>query len=140
MRTPIHSEPTWRVVHSREGLDPTRYLGELADLPAGEADPGAWCDVVVADSEGVMRWTLVVAASTPPISIVAARRDAASRSTESCGTRLQGAPCRPSRREGEVAPHSPGFVAYEPAAGTDGEGSAAGSAHERAQNGFAPAA
>jgi hypothetical protein len=140
MRAATVSPPTWTVAHSREGLDPTRYLGELADLPAGDGDPGDWCDVVVADSEGVMRWTLVVAARTAPVSIVVARREAVSRSNESCGTRLQGAPCRPSRGEGEVAPLSPGFTAYGPAAGTDTEASAAGSTHKEAREGFAPAA
>ena len=131
MRVPTDSQPTWTIVHSRDGLDPTRFLGTLADLPIGERDPGDWCDIAVADSEGVMRWTLVVVERTPPISMVAARREAASRSIESCGT---------GRREREVAPLSPDFSAREPAGRTQDEGSAAGSARKLTRRWFAPAA
>jgi hypothetical protein len=42
-------------------LEPTCYLGELRELPpAPTQDPGAWCELVVHDHEGEMRWTLVV--------------------------------------------------------------------------------
>lgn len=59
----IGNEPTkqWGIAPSRLDLDPARYLGERAFLlsPAGQ-EPGDWCDVVIGDGEGEIRWTLVV--------------------------------------------------------------------------------
>jgi hypothetical protein len=51
----------WAIARSRLELDPARYLGEPRDLPAAVSrEPGDWCDVVISDGEGEMRWTLVV--------------------------------------------------------------------------------
>jgi hypothetical protein len=51
----------WAIARSRLDLDPARYLGEPRDLPAAASrQPGDWCDVVISDGEGEMRWTLVV--------------------------------------------------------------------------------
>jgi hypothetical protein len=53
---------TW--IRTREGiaLSPERYLGELSDLPR-HAEPGDWCDLVILDSEGEMRWIVVAVES-----------------------------------------------------------------------------
>jgi hypothetical protein len=53
---------TW--IRTREGiaLSPERYLGELSDLPR-HAEPGDWCDLVIVDTEGEMRWIVVAAES-----------------------------------------------------------------------------
>jgi hypothetical protein len=48
----------WSLVSSTAHLDPARFLGELADLPA-TARPGDWCTVVIVDELGEVRWTLV---------------------------------------------------------------------------------
>ncbi len=136
MRAPRQPNATWKVVHSLDTLDPGRYLGELSELPPGEPRPGDWCDVVVSDSQGTMRWTLAVVESAPQRSIFAAH--GVRRISGAPG--LQGDTCRPTRREGEVAPLSPDFTPQEPAAGTDGKGSAAGSMRTRERGGIAPAA
>jgi hypothetical protein len=127
MRPQRHDEPIWMVAHSRQILDTSRYLGELSDLPTGEVQPGDWCDVVIADSEGEMRWTLVLVECTSATSIFAGRRGGTSPS-RTRDARLRAKACRPTRREGEVAPLSPDLGARGPVAGTDGKGSAAGSA------------
>jgi hypothetical protein len=55
----------WTIARSPLGLDPTRYLGELRELPSPAGlVPGEWCEVVISDGEGAMRWTLVVEAET----------------------------------------------------------------------------
>src|SRR5712691_10029595 len=63
------TQRTWTIVRSPDALDPQRYLGELTNLPIGARDPGDWCDVVMRDREGAMRWTLVLlerASTTAP--------------------------------------------------------------------------
>jgi hypothetical protein len=95
MRPPRQDEPIWMVAHSRELLDPSRYLGELDDLPTSELQPGAWCDVVLADSEGEMRWTLVLVDCTSAVSIFAERRSERFRSNacrKAAGRHLQADP------------------------------------------------
>ena len=136
MRAPTQPDATWKVVHSRDTLDPGRYLGELSELPPGEPRPGEWCDVVVSDSQGTMHWTLVVVESVPQRSIFATR----GLRRVSGGAGLQGHSCRPTRREGEVAPLSPDFTVQEPAAETDVNSSVAGSSRMTERSGIAPAA
>jgi hypothetical protein len=61
------SRVKWMLASSRADLEPARYLGVLRDLPA-PGEPGDWCDVVVRDERGEMRWRVVVvdtARSTP---------------------------------------------------------------------------
>jgi hypothetical protein len=130
MLQPRPDEPTWMVAHSREILDPSRYLGELGDLPV-DGSPGDWCDVVITDREGVMRWTLVAVDCTSAVSIFAALRGGGASRVNGRRRRLQASTCIPNRGEGEVAPLSPGFSARGPAAGTDRSSSAAGSARRR---------
>ena len=129
MRPGTQDEPIWMVAHSRQILDPSRYLGELGDLPTNELRPGAWCDVVIADSEGEMRWTLVLVDCTSAVSIFAGRRSERSRSSarrKAAGRHLQADP-----EGGGGRPTLSGFHrAHEPAAETDGIRSAAGSACE----------
>src|SRR5437667_11716039 len=50
----------WTIVDSAVELDPERYLGEFGELPTEDDEPGKWCDVVVRDSLGEMRWTFVL--------------------------------------------------------------------------------
>ncbi len=47
---------------------------------------------------------------------------------------LEGLPSRRTRRVGEAAPTSPVFTAAEPATGTDGKGSVAGSGRSRGRS------
>ena len=55
------SASRWTIARSPLGLDPDRYLGELGELPSpANLAPGDWCDVVINDGEGAMRWTLLV--------------------------------------------------------------------------------
>lgn len=53
---------------------------------------------------------------------------------------LEGLPSRRTRREGEAAPISPVFTAAEPATGTDGKGSVAGSGRSRGRSSVVSAA
>jgi hypothetical protein len=55
------AQQEWTIAPSGLELDPRRYLGELRELPPAPAqESGAWCEIVVHDREGEMRWTLVV--------------------------------------------------------------------------------
>ena|ERR671937_2773515 len=55
----------WAIAPSEPELDPARYLGELRELPPAPAQQhGAWCELVVHDREGEMRWTLVACEPT----------------------------------------------------------------------------
>lgn len=49
----------WAIVRSGPGLDPERYVGAFRELPSPGA-PGEWCELVVHDHWGEMRWTLLV--------------------------------------------------------------------------------
>jgi hypothetical protein len=129
MRQPRHDEPTWMVAQSRDVLDTGRYLGELGDLPL-HANPGDWCDVVIADAEGVMRWTLVAVDCTNAVPIFAALREGGSARASRRRRSLQ-ATCTETRGEGEVAPLSPDFTAPGLAAGTGGPGAGPARGHGR---------
>ena len=50
----------WTIVGPGRELDPNLYLGEFGELPSERGEPGEWCDVVVRDSLGEMRWTFVL--------------------------------------------------------------------------------
>jgi hypothetical protein len=66
---------TWAIVSSKRGLPRSRYLGELRELPDAHA-PGDWCDIVVCDGRGEMRWTLLAVERGRTPSIFAERRGA----------------------------------------------------------------
>ena len=63
----------WTIARSRVGLEPRRYLGELRELPR-ECKPGDWCDVVVLDEQGEMRWTFLFVEVEATSSIFVERR------------------------------------------------------------------
>lgn len=61
----------WELAGPSHLLSPSRYMGERTDLPP-LAEVGAWCDVVLHDLEGGLRFRLVAVAAesdggaTPP--------------------------------------------------------------------------
>jgi hypothetical protein len=50
----------WTIVEPGAELDPGQYLGEFGELPVEEGVPGKWCDVVMRDSLGEVRWRFVL--------------------------------------------------------------------------------
>jgi hypothetical protein len=137
---PHNENRSWRIVHSRSGLDPAHYLGELSDLPTGERDPGEWCDVVVKDSEGVMRWTLLFVEQARASSIFSDRGSATrSRSAGQNDAPPEDESSTAIRGEGEAAPVSPVSPTAEPATRTDDD-PLAGSGRTGTDETLAPAA
>ena len=70
----------WSIADPGADLRPDQYVGELRELPEPEL-PGQWCDVVVEDGNGPMRWRLVVVEAGSERSIFEARRDLLARET-----------------------------------------------------------
>ncbi len=55
-----HADIGWTIADFGAELAQERYLGAFGDLPVAGGEPGEWCDVVVHDSLGEMRWTFVL--------------------------------------------------------------------------------
>jgi hypothetical protein len=68
----------WERVVSSAGLAEDRCLGVRSDLPS-TAHPGDWCTVVLVDSLGELRWTLVAVEPERPGSIFEQQRPRESR-------------------------------------------------------------
>lgn len=110
----------WTIVDSGTDLDPERYLGEFGDLPREEGEPGKWCDVVVRDSLGEMRWTFVLTRGQSQS--VTSDREAAVRalSPPLGGRRAGDRALREWEREDEAAAASSAPFCPRSATGTDG--------------------
>jgi hypothetical protein len=115
------------MVDAVEALARHRYLSELIVPPSSERDPDGRDEVGVADWAEVKRSLLLVVDGTRTRSIFTGRRSAGSRSRDRGATGSEGPPSMPTRREGVAAPLSPVITAAEPATGTDGTRSVAGS-------------
>jgi hypothetical protein len=113
----------WTIVDSGIRLDPEQYLGEFGELPNEDGEPGKWCDVVVHDSLGEMRWTFVLVPGRsqsvsnhreengpPPLSLPKVGRRAGERAL------------REWEREDEAAAASSAPFCLSSAARTDGKG------------------
>jgi hypothetical protein len=79
----LYNGRIWRIASTAEALDPSRYLGVFRELPAaGGREPGDWCDVILHDELGEIRWMLVVAEVGewgPPTEVTRPERAARSR-------------------------------------------------------------
>lgn len=106
-------DTNWVIARSRHGLDPERFLGELGELPLGDRIPGEWCEVVVSDRHGPMRWTLVVAGREPE------RDGFTSASFQACTGSEAEHPSEPESSGWGAAPNPETPVGRESAAGTD---------------------
>jgi hypothetical protein len=127
MSEPPQNRTGW-MVHALEDRAHARYLGELNDSPSDERDPDdRAADVAVEDWAEIKRSILLVVDGTRTRSMFTGRLSAGSRSHDGAATSSEGPPSRPTRREGEAAPLSPVNTAAEPATGTDGTASVAGS-------------
>jgi hypothetical protein len=113
------------LVRAVEDLRHVRYPGELSDPPSGERDPDDRS--VVAEGWAVAKRSILPVDGTRTRSMFSDRRSAGSRSRDRATTSSEGPPSLPIRREGEAAPLSPVTTAAEPATGTDGSASVAGS-------------
>jgi hypothetical protein len=111
----------WTIVEPGVELDPDEYLGEFGELPAEEGNAGTWCDVVVHDSVGEMRWRFVLTHGRSQC-VTEERGEAGSRSLQPraaarrAGTRA----LREWEREDEAAAASSAPFCLRSAAGTDG--------------------
>jgi hypothetical protein len=123
MTHPNEPDFGWTMVRLRDGLDPARYLGEFGDLPLGAGKPGDWCEVVMRDSDGEMRWTLL-AVEGKSLSVTGVGGPHASRRLAPRATGRRAArPLREWEREDEEAAASSAPCMRRAAAGTDGRGS-----------------
>jgi hypothetical protein len=111
----------WTIVEPGAELDPDQYLGEFGELPVEEGEPGKWCDVVMRDSLGEMRWRFVLTRGRSQC-VSGERGEAGSRSpspraaARRAGTRA----LREWEREDEAAAASSAPFCLRSAAGTDG--------------------
>ena len=127
----VSAQPTaqpdfgWTIVHRWEELDPARYLGEFGDLPLRDGQPGDWCEVVMRDSHGEMRWTLVAAKGQSLCVTGESGLRASRRLVPRATGRRAVRPLREWEREDEEAAASSGNAPSlrRAAAGTDGRGS-----------------
>ena len=75
----------WSIASPGADLRPQQYLGELRELPEPQL-PGQWCDVVVEERDGPMRWRLVVVEARAQRSIFEERREFARETVRAAGT------------------------------------------------------
>src|SRR5438477_3231936 len=114
----------WTMAHSRAVLNPAQYLGEFIDLPPVSGIPGAWCDVVIHDPYGEMRWTFLVVQGAS-LRVTGERGNPAPPrlAPRAPGRRAAVRPLREWEREDEAAAASSAPLFPRAAAGTDGNGS-----------------
>jgi hypothetical protein len=115
-----HDDIGWSIADPDTELPPDRYLGAFGDLPLADGEPGEWCDVVMHDSLGEMRWTFVLVLGRSQC--VTDRHKAEPRrlfpKAPRRGRALRG--LREWEREDEAAAASSAPFRLRPAAGIDG--------------------
>ena len=111
----------WTIVEPSAELDPGQYLGEFGELPIEDGEPGTWCDVVMRDSLGEMRWRFVLTRGQSQC-VSEERGEAESRSLQprAAARRAGIRALREWEREDEAAAASSAPFSLRSAAGTDG--------------------
>jgi hypothetical protein len=112
----------WTIVDAGAELDPEQYLGEFGELPAEGEKPGTWCDVVVHDSLGEMRWTfMLVHGRSQSVTGDRGESGSAPLSPPKNGRRQADRALREWEREDEAAAASSAPFSLRSAARTDGK-------------------
>jgi hypothetical protein len=74
IETRTNGETSWEIVREGASLDPRRCLGVLREIPRQRHAVGDWFELVVVDTEGELRWTLVAVEQPRTISIFSEKR------------------------------------------------------------------